>query len=297
MENLISIIINFHNGEKYLENSLKSVLKQDYKNFELILWDNASTDNSKKIIDNFKDKRIKYFQNSIKDNLYKARNKAISQSKGDLIAFLDCDDWWEKDYLSSREIFFKNKNFDFYYCNTNLYFEKKRKIKLYKNFSLPSGKIYSFLSKDYFIIISGVIFRKELFQKFGKFNENYNIIGDFDFLMKISSICNAHAISLPLINYRIHDENFSKLNTEIFYKEYKTWFEENKKIKKNFDFNKNIINYEKRLSFLEISFLINNSKKNLRVFKKIIQHKNFLQKIKFLILFFSPKILHKFLKK
>ena len=60
---------------------------------------------------------------------------------------------------------------------------------------------------------------------------------------------------------------------------------------------KNIINYEKRLSFLEISFLINNSKKNLRVFKKIIQHKNFLQKIKFLILFFSPKILHKFLKK
>ena len=53
-----------------------------------------------------------------------------------------------------------------------------------------------------------MIFRKELFQRFGKFNENYNILGDFDFIMKISSFSNAHALNLPLLNYRVHDENF-----------------------------------------------------------------------------------------
>ena len=164
MKNLISVIINFHNGEKYLKNSVKSVIEQNYKNFELILWDNASTDNSELIISNFDDNRIKYFRNPIKDDLYKARNKALSHSEGKFIAFLDCDDWWENDYLSSREQFFEDENFDFYYCNANYFFEKKRKKKLYKNYTLPSGRIYSSLSKDYFIIISGVIFRKELFK-------------------------------------------------------------------------------------------------------------------------------------
>ena len=297
MKNLISVIINFHNGEKYLKNSVKSVIEQNYKNFELILWDNASTDNSKLIISNFEDNRIKYFRNPIKDDLYKARNKALSHSEGKFIAFLDCDDWWEKDYLSSREQFFEDENFDFYYCNANYFFEKKRKKKLYKNYTLPSGRIYSSLSKDYFIIISGVIFRKELFQKFGKFNENYNIIGDFDFIMKISSFSNAHALNLPLINYRVHDENFSKLNNKIFYEEYKSWFEENKKKLKNFDFKENIFLHENRLHFLEISFLLKNSKKNFGIFKKIIKHNNFIEKVKFLILFFSPKGIHKFIRK
>ena len=66
MKNLISVIINFHNGEKYLKNSIKSVIEQNYKNFELILWDNASTDNSELVIGNFDDNRIKYFRNQLK---------------------------------------------------------------------------------------------------------------------------------------------------------------------------------------------------------------------------------------
>ena len=115
--------------------------------------------------------------------------------------------------------------------------------------------------------------------------------------MKISSFSNAHALNLPLINYRVHDENFSKLNNKIFYEEYKSWFEENKKKLKNFDFKENIFLHENRLHFLEISFLLKNSKKNFGIFKKIIKHNNFIEKVKFLILFFSPKGIHKFIRK
>ena len=57
---LVSVIMNCHNGEKYLIESISSLITQSYKNWELIFWDNNSTDNSKKIVIKFKDKRIKY---------------------------------------------------------------------------------------------------------------------------------------------------------------------------------------------------------------------------------------------
>ena len=60
-EPLVSIIMNCHNGEKYLKKSVSSIINQSYRNWELIFWDNKSSDNSAKILKNFKDKRIKYF--------------------------------------------------------------------------------------------------------------------------------------------------------------------------------------------------------------------------------------------
>ena len=61
MSSLISVIVNCHNGEKYLEKCISSILNQKYENFEIIFFDNFSSDNSKKILENFKDGRIKYF--------------------------------------------------------------------------------------------------------------------------------------------------------------------------------------------------------------------------------------------
>ena len=148
MQSLISVIVNYHNGEKYLERCIKSIINQEYKNFEIIAWDNASTDNSKKIIEKFKEEKIRYFRHPTKENLYKARNRAIEKSSGQLIAFLDSDDWWEENYLSSREKHFRDTNIDFFYSNTNIFYEKKRKKKLYRNFSLPHGKIFSDLVSD-----------------------------------------------------------------------------------------------------------------------------------------------------
>ena len=90
---LVSIIMNCYNGQKYLENSVRSVLKQTYRNWELIFWDNCSTDNSSKIIKKFKDKRIKYFRGNKLVNLYSARNLAVKKAKGIFVSFLDTDDW------------------------------------------------------------------------------------------------------------------------------------------------------------------------------------------------------------
>ena len=99
---LISVVINCYNGEKYLLKSIKSILGQTYKNWEIIFWDNCSTDNSKKILKNFKDKRIKYFKSKIFTSLYAARNMAIKKTKGEYVAFLDTDDWWHKKKLQKH---------------------------------------------------------------------------------------------------------------------------------------------------------------------------------------------------
>lgn len=95
----VSIIMNCHNGEQFLLDSLKSILSQTYKNWELIFFDNFSNDYSKKIFFSFKDKRFKYFYSNKLLNLYHARNIAIQKSKGQLISFLDTDDIWLKKKL------------------------------------------------------------------------------------------------------------------------------------------------------------------------------------------------------
>ena len=296
MRNLVSVIVNFHNGAKYLKKCIESIINQSYRNIEIILWDNASTDNPKKIIERYKDKNIKYFRNPTKENLYRARNRAIDVSSGNLIAFLDSDDWWEKNYLSSRKKLFNNPNIDFFYSNTNLFYEKKNTKKLYRNFKLPDGKIFKYLVKDYFIIISGTILRKKLFKKFGKFNAKYNIIGDYDFIMKISKSCRARAYNMPLLNYRVHENNFLTLNSKLYYEEYKDWIYSQEK-ENNFHYKKNRKYLITKLSYIEIMCLIRNKKKNISVLFKIIKHQNFYEKIKLLILFFLPKQLLNYLKK
>ena len=118
---LVSIIMNCYNGEKYLDESLKSIINQTYKNWELIFWDNLSTDNSKRIFEKYKDKRFKYFQAKKHTVLYKARNLAIKNTNGEFIAFLDTDDIWLKDKLSQQIKLFYNKNIGLVYGNYWIY--------------------------------------------------------------------------------------------------------------------------------------------------------------------------------
>ena len=96
---LVSVIINCHNGEKFLKDCISSIINQTYSNLELIFWDNKSEDNSAKIIKEFEDKRIKYFYSEKFLSLYEARNKAINRSSGEYITIFDTDDLWENNKI------------------------------------------------------------------------------------------------------------------------------------------------------------------------------------------------------
>ena len=74
---LVSVIVNCHNGQKYLKDCINSIMNQSYKNWELIFWDNNSTDKSLEIVNSFKDNRIKIFISRSFNKLYHARNLAL----------------------------------------------------------------------------------------------------------------------------------------------------------------------------------------------------------------------------
>ena len=99
---LVSIIMNCYNGEKFLNESLNSIFSQSYENWELIFWDNISTDDSLNIVKKFSDKRIKHYQSDKFEKLYKARNLAIAKASGEYICFLDVDDIWEKFFIEKH---------------------------------------------------------------------------------------------------------------------------------------------------------------------------------------------------
>ena len=88
---LVSVIMNCYNGEKYLRESIDSVVAQTYENWELIFWDNHSTDNSAQIVQSYGDSRIYYFCSQTFTPLGEARNLAIKQSNSEFIAILDCN--------------------------------------------------------------------------------------------------------------------------------------------------------------------------------------------------------------
>ena len=136
----ISVIVNCFNGEKYLDKCLQSIINQKYKNFEIIFFDNCSTDNSINIVKNFKDNRIKLFSSQTKLNLYQARNEAIKNASGELIAFLDVDDWWDKNYLNSREKILTTINIIFFIIMLLCFMKKMENIKNTKTIFCPMGE-------------------------------------------------------------------------------------------------------------------------------------------------------------
>ena len=109
MNELVSIIMPSYNSDRYIGQSIKSVINQTYVNWELIIVDDCSTDNTEKIVSEIKDTRIIFLKNEKNSGAAIARNKAISVAKGRWIAFLDSDDLWLPEKLE-KQINFMNKN-------------------------------------------------------------------------------------------------------------------------------------------------------------------------------------------
>lgn len=159
--NLVSIIVNCHNGEKYLSACFNSILHQTYVNWEVIFWDNNSKDSSKKIFKKFKNKKFKYFFSKKKINLYKARSLAISKAKGEFIAFLDTDDMWFKKKLEIQIKKFKeNRDVDFIFSNISVKNEEYKTTISWIKKKIKNPITFSSIINDYKVGIVSVIFKK-----------------------------------------------------------------------------------------------------------------------------------------
>ena len=289
---LVSVIMNCYNGEKYLTDSLNSLLSQNYSNWELIFWDNISTDNSKKIFDSYKDKRFKYYLATKHEILYKARNLAIKKTSGDYIAFLDTDDIWSKDKLSSQVELFSDKKIGLVYGNYWRYnpvsfFNKK---KLAKKKKLPKGKITDYLLKEYFIGMLTVVIRKKFIEDMENvFNTKFDMLSDMDFILRFSKKYDFECVNYPIATYRIHKDQLQNKNFLIQADQFNEWYEEIRS-SKEFGQEEKINTIKNKAEFFKILSLIY-KKKYFRSLKNIFFYLNNLKKIKLFIILISPNFI------
>ena len=109
-EDLVSIIMPSYNTGKFIKETINSVLNQTYNNWELIIVDDCSTDDTEEIVNAIKDNRIKFLKNSTNSGAAISRNKAIKEAKGKWIAFLDSDDLWKSEKLTKQIKFMKEND-------------------------------------------------------------------------------------------------------------------------------------------------------------------------------------------
>ena len=281
---LISIVLNCYNGAQYLDAALNSVLNQTYKNWELIFWDNLSTDDSKNIFDSFKSKKFKYFKSKKHVSLYKAKNLAIKKCKGKYITFIDSDDTWESNKLKKQIKLFSNKKIGMAYGNMWIRNENNNRSKVYWKKKLPEGFIYNELIKNYCIGIISVMIKKEIMTGKNKiFNERFNHIGDFDLFLKLSKKYKFAAVQSPVATYRIHGKNLSFIKRKNEIKELNDWVKQNRNRLKKSEINiiKKKIEQKK---FINVKFEGN----FINTIKFFFQSKNIKYKIKNLILLILP---------
>ena len=118
MSDLVSIIMPSYNTAKYILESIESVLKQTYTNWELIIVDDCSTDNTDEVIATFLcDDRIRYIKNEKNSGAAVSRNRALAEAKGKYIAFLDSDDLWEPEKLEKQLSFMTENGYKFTYTD------------------------------------------------------------------------------------------------------------------------------------------------------------------------------------
>tara|TARA_Y100001970_G_C14231543_1_gene858946 strand:+ start:1403 stop:2224 length:822 start_codon:yes stop_codon:yes gene_type:complete len=239
-----SILICCYNSEKYINETLNSILNQTYKKFELIIVDDGSLDNTETIIKSFIKKNfkldIKYTK--IKNSgLPVARNKGLELSSNKWIALLDHDDIWENNKLESqaKEII-NNPNCNLFFSNfsyldqQNEYsrFDVAIKYDNYKpyelNLSLFSGYIH-LLTKGCFIGSSTCVFNNNL-KYVKKFDVKYKFICDYDFFLNYSFYYNMFCSQNNYVKWRVHQNQSTKKLNNILIKELKLLY-----IKKIFD--------------------------------------------------------------
>lgn len=117
MNDLVSIIMPSYNTAKFIGDSIESVLSQTYANWELIIVDDCSTDETDEVVSRFDDNRIRYLKNEKNSGAAISRNRALREAKGRWIAFLDSDDLWFPEKLEMQVEFMKKNGYHFSYTN------------------------------------------------------------------------------------------------------------------------------------------------------------------------------------
>jgi glycosyltransferase involved in cell wall biosynthesis len=204
----VSVIMNCYNGEKYLKEAVGSVYSQTYQNWEIIFWDNASTDNSAEIAKSYDDK-LRYFRGEKTVPLYAARNYALKKARGKYIAILDCDDLWLPTRLEEQiPLLERDDTIGLVHSDAFMFNEKGKEKRHFEIVTPYRGNIFKELLLCNFICTQTVVIRKDAFDSLDMwFDGRLTLSGDYDAYLRISYRWKVAFVDKPLARYRIHRES------------------------------------------------------------------------------------------
>lgn len=202
----VSVIIPTYNRSRYICEAIDSVLAQTYKDFEIIIVDDGSTDNTKGILSKYNSK-IRYFYKT-NGGVASARNFGINKATGEYIAFIDSDDLWLETKLKKQVDYMGKNNTDLVYCNMCIMENgiiNYKKIKPTK----PAFSFFDLLLDGGNLTTSTILLKKTCFDRLGLFNESFKVASDYEMWLRFSLVYNFGFINLTLATYRQHSDNLS----------------------------------------------------------------------------------------
>jgi len=210
----ISVIINCYNGQRFLKEAIDSVYSQTFEDWEIIFWDNCSTDKSKEIALSY-DKKVKIFSSQITTPLGEARNFALQEASGKYLTFLDCDDLFISNKLeeqlsvflaSEQELGFVYGMCEFFVSDQNI----KRKVGFsHEGLELKCGDIFSDLCKENFIPWPSVLIDREKLLSCGDIPNNFKNSVDYWVFMQLSRRYKVGVINSVVSKARGHLDNLA----------------------------------------------------------------------------------------
>lgn len=205
----VSVIIPAYNAEAFLSEAIESVLAQSFQDFEVIVIDDGSTDDSARIANSFGGNVFCLSQEN--RGLAAARNRGIAESKGELIALLDADDYWLAEKLE-KQVELLERESEAVACFT-----------LTENFNDQGETLETSVEPDYADIVealllysciigppSSVMIKRSALNKIGDFDMNFSQCADWDMWLRLAELGKVVYVNKPLVRYRIHPTNMSK---------------------------------------------------------------------------------------
>ena len=267
---LISVLMNCYNGERYLREAIDSVISQTYENWEIIFWDNQSSDDSAKIFLEYNDSRLRYFYANKHTELGDARVEAMKKVNGSWVGILDVDDIWCPEKLETQVEVIKNSMANG--IELGMVYGKVLEIdgnsivvgevanNSYRNRELPHGKILKeLLFNGNFIISPSILFSKHAFSEIGGFPKGYLNASDYYISCAISSSYDVGVVNSYIAKYREHQNNLTLDQKVVSFTEQLMVFEKWSKYTDATDTQKNkrIKEIRVMLSLMEIKYKSN----------------------------------------
>jgi len=201
----VNVIIPTYNRANLIGRAIQSVLNQSYQDFEIIIVDDGSTDNTKEVVRSINDERIKYIQHKENKGAAAARNTGITAARSEYIAFQDSDDEWLHEKLEKQIKIFEVSSPEVGVVYTDMWkIAANKRMYFYSPDIMSKNKIMYQQALNYGVMnigISTVLMKKECFDKVGLFDEKLPRYIDLELFIRLSKYFYFHHIKEPLLNY------------------------------------------------------------------------------------------------